>query len=81
MTIVVDIDNQLYDQAKIQARIEHRTIAAQLRLWAMVGKNGLDKPDLPIEFVRDLLLARAEGFELASESVPRGKPSNAIQLD
>jgi len=81
MTIVVPIDNQLYDQAKIQARIEHSTTAAQLGLWAMVGKTALDNPDLPIEFVRDLLLARAEGFDLASEFVPCGKPANAIQLD
>jgi hypothetical protein len=33
----------------------------------------LDNPDLPIDCVRDLLIARAEGPALASPFVPEGK--------
>lgn len=69
----VRIDDQLYEQAKAQAHAERRTIAGQLEFWAMVGKAALDNPDLPIDFVRDLLMARAEGPALASEFIPRGK--------
>ncbi|MCD8504567.1 MAG: hypothetical protein LRY53_06705 [Burkholderiaceae bacterium] len=38
----------------------------------MVGK-AVDNPDLPIAFVRDLLVARAEGPALATKFVPQGK--------
>jgi hypothetical protein len=34
----------------------------------MVGNAALDNPDLPIEFVRELLIARAEGQVLATPS-------------
>jgi hypothetical protein len=38
----------------------------------MVGKAALDNPDLPIDFVRDLLVARAEGPTLATKFVAQG---------
>ena len=44
-----------------QPKAERRTIARQIEFWAMVGKAALDNPDLPIDFVRDLLLAKAQG--------------------
>ena len=73
MSMPVRIDNQLYEQAKAQARAERRTIAGQLEFWAMVGKAALDNPDLPIEFVRDVLVVRAEGSTLATDFVPQGE--------
>ena len=39
----------------------------------MIGKAVLDNPDEPIDFVRDLLIVRAEGRELATPFVPEGK--------
>jgi len=39
----------------------------------LVGRTALDNPDLPIDFVRDLLVARAEGPTLATPFVPEGK--------
>lgn len=39
----------------------------------MVGKAALDNPDLPIDYVRDLLVARAEGKALATPFVPQGR--------
>jgi hypothetical protein len=39
----------------------------------MVGKAALDNPDLPIDFVRDLLVARAEGPTLATKFVAQGQ--------
>jgi hypothetical protein len=73
MSMPVRIDDQLYEQAKAHAHAERRTIAGQLEFWAIVGKAALDNPDLPIEFVRDLLIARAEGPTLATNFVPKGK--------
>jgi len=60
MSMPVRIDQQLYEEAKIASKGECRTISGQLEFWAKVGKAALDNPDLPIEFVRDLMVAKAE---------------------
>ena len=71
MGMPVRIDDHLYEQAKAHAQAERRTIAGQVEFWAMIGKAALDNPDLPIDFVRDLLVARAEGQILATPFVPQ----------
>jgi len=70
MGMPVRIDDALYNEARAHAHAERRTIAGQLEFWAMVGKAALDNPDLPIEFVKDLLIARAEGRSLATPFIP-----------
>ena len=73
MSTPVRIDDQLYAQAKVHAIAERRSIAGQVEFWAMVGKAALDNPDLPTDFVRDLLVARAEGPTLATTFEPQGR--------
>ncbi|MDP2784763.1 MAG: ParD-like family protein [Sulfurimicrobium sp.] len=73
MGMPVRIDDDLYEQARAHARAERRTIAGQIEFWALVGRTALDNPDLPIDFVRDLLVARTEGPTLATPFVPEGK--------
>ncbi len=73
MSMPVRIDDTLYEMARAQANAERRTIAGQIEFWAMVGKAALDNPDLPVDFVRDLLIARAEGPALATPFVPEGR--------
>ncbi len=73
MGMPVRIDDTLYDQARAQAQAERRTIAGQIEFWAMLGRAALDNPDLPIDMVRELLIARAEGPTLATAFVPEGK--------
>lgn len=72
MGMPVRIDDALYDQARAQAQAERRTIAGQIEFWALVGRTALDNPDLPVEFIRDLLVARAEGPALATPFVAEG---------
>jgi len=60
MSMPVRIDDELYEQAKSVSKGECRTIAGQLEFWAKIGKAVLDNPDLPIEFVRELMIARME---------------------
>lgn len=71
----IHINNVLYNEAKMYAKAEHRTITKQIEFWALVGRTALDNPDLPIEFVRDLLIAKAEDISLATPFVPEGKRS------
>ena len=54
------INDDFYEKVKAHATIERRTVTSQLEFWAMLGKAALDNPELPIEFVRDLLIARAD---------------------
>jgi len=70
MSIPVRIDEQLYEEAKSASKGECRTISGQLEFWAKVGKAALDNPDLPIEFVRDLMVAKAEDRQKLSTFKP-----------
>jgi hypothetical protein len=60
MGVPVRINKLLYEQAKTEAKIEHRTITGQIEFWAMVGRAALDNPDLPVSFVAESLLALSE---------------------
>lgn len=73
MGMSVRIDDTLYSQARAQARAEHRTIVGQIEFWAVIGRAALDNPDLPIDFVRDLLVARAEEKTMLTPFIPEGK--------
>lgn len=77
MSTPVRIDKYLYEDAKRQAKAESRTIAGQIEFWAKIGKAALDNPDLPVDFVRDLLVARAEGRDQATPFVPEGRRSES----
>lgn len=74
MGISIRIDESIYNEAKKVARAECRSIPHQIEFWAITGKCALDNPDLPIDFVRDLLISKhqdrslAEPFEFEEES-------------
>jgi hypothetical protein len=55
MSMPVRIEPNLYNRAKKEAAIEHRTIAGQIEFWAQVGRACIDNPDLPVNFVIDSL--------------------------
>jgi hypothetical protein len=65
MGIPIRIDKTIYNEAKKVARAEFRTIPNQIEFWAMVGKCALDNPDLPIEFVKELLITKNQDRSLA----------------
>lgn len=58
MSIAIRIDETIYNAAKKTARAEYRSISHQIEYWAMVGKCALDNQDLPIEFIKDVLIAK-----------------------
>ena len=71
MSIAIRIDDELYEQAKRGAEAEYRTVPLQVTYWAKIGKAALDNPDLPVEFIRDILAAKKRGdfepFEFDAE--------------
>lgn len=73
MSITIRIDESIYDEASKTARAECRTIAHQIEYWAKIGKAALDNPDLPIDFIRDILVARSQNRSLAEPFIPQGR--------
>lgn len=69
----IRIDQKLYEQAKTDALIEHRTIAGQIEFWARVGRAALDNPDLPVSFIAQSLASMQEPREEAEAFVPRSR--------
>ena len=62
-TIPVRMDKTLFDSARIEGKAEFRSAAQQLNFLALVGKNALANPDLPVDFIRDILIAKNQETE------------------
>lgn len=69
----IRINQALYEQAKQDASVEHRSIAGQIEFWARVGRAALDNPDLPVSFVAESLASLAEPRSQAQPFVPRSR--------
>lgn len=59
-TASVRIDQDLFDKAAIMAKALNRTTPKQIEHWAKIGKMMEDNPDLPYEFVKQSVIAKAE---------------------
>ena len=64
-------NQELYQQAKQDALLEHRSIAGQIEFWARVGRAALDNPDLPVSFIAESLASLSEPREQSMPFVPR----------
>ncbi len=69
----IRINQDLYEQAKQDAALEHRSIAGQIEFWARVGRAALDNPDLPVSFVAESLASMAEPRDQSQPFVPRNR--------
>ena len=72
-SISIRIHQELYDQAKQDAEIEHRSISGQIEFWAKLGRAAIDNPDLPISFIAESLASMREPREQAQPFVPRSR--------
>ena len=53
----VNLSGELVMQAKAYAQADHRSMAKQIEYWAMMGRLALENPDLPIDFIRETMVA------------------------
>jgi len=65
MGIPIRIDETIYNEAKKIACAEFRSIPHQIEYWAVIGKCALDNPDLPIELIKDIVIAKHTDITLA----------------
>ena len=70
MGIPIRINAVIYNEAKKVARAEYRSIPNQIEFWAMIGKAALENPDLPIEFIKELLITKHLDRSLAEPFHP-----------
>ena len=58
MGVPIRINEKIYNEAKLTARAECRSIPQQIEFWAKIGKCALDNPDFLVEFIRDILISK-----------------------
>lgn len=60
MSAVVKLSDELMNQAKHYASVYHRSVPKQIEYWSRIGKIAEENPDLPYNFIKDILLALDE---------------------
>ena len=66
----IKISDDLYRVAKWTAEAENRSIAGQIEFWAKIGRAAMDNPDLPVDFIRETLVAKALDRSLGEPFIP-----------
>ena len=59
----VQIDEELFNAAEIEAKANFRSTENQINFWAKVGRNALANPDLPVDFIAQVLIAKNQQTE------------------
>ncbi len=60
MPRAIKLSNQLVEDATKYAKVFHRSPPKQIEHWATIGKFAEDNPDLPLRFVKDILIGLEE---------------------
>jgi predicted transcriptional regulator len=59
-TASIRLDQRLIEKATIMAEVFNRTPPKQIEHWAKIEEIMEDNPDLPYEFVKQAIIAKAE---------------------
>ena len=59
-TTSIRLGQELIHKATIMAKALNRTPPKQIEHWAKIGEMMEDNPDLPYEFVKQAIIAKAE---------------------
>ena len=60
MPKAVKISDELAANAAMYAKIKSRSLAGQVEYWEKLGKIADENPDLPISFIKDVMIGRAQ---------------------
>jgi hypothetical protein len=60
MATALKLSDELIEMAKPHAAAEHRSVPKQIEYWARLGKAVDENPELPLQFIKDTLLAMQE---------------------
>ncbi len=56
MSTAVRISEKLARVAKIQSKVENRSLTGQIEFWAKIGKMAEENPDMPYNLLREILI-------------------------
>ena len=56
MSTAVRISEKLARVAKIQSKVENRSLTGQIEFWAKIGKIAEENPDMPYSLLREILI-------------------------
>lgn len=59
-TSSVRLDQEFVEKASIMAKAFNRSTSKQIEHWAKIGEMMEENPDLPYEFVKQAIIAKAE---------------------
>lgn len=57
MSKAVKLSDKLVEEAKHYAAVSCRSVPGQIEYWSKIGKIVEDNPDLPYEFIKDILIS------------------------
>ena len=60
MAKAIKLSDDLVNDATAHAKAQHRTPPRQIEHWARIGKIAEENPDLPLGFVKDVLVGLEE---------------------
>ncbi|GJI97090.1 hypothetical protein RugamoR57_38080 [Duganella caerulea] len=75
MSIALRLPDYLVEMAKPYAAAEHRSVPKQIEYWARLGKLVDENPGLPLQFIKDTLLAAEEAKAGMLTPYQFGRPS------
>ena len=61
----VKLSDELVLDARLTGEIAERSLAGQIEYWAKLGRAAEDNPDLPIDFIKDILASKGQNRRLA----------------
>ena len=60
MAKAIKLSDELVNDAAINGKAQHRSAPKQIEYWAKIGKIADENPDLPLIFIRGVLLGIEE---------------------
>ncbi|NOQ94758.1 MAG: hypothetical protein GQ547_09025 [Methylophaga sp.] len=60
MATAIKLSDELVDDAALNGKAQHRSTPKQIEYWARIGKIADENPDLPLGFVKGILVGIEE---------------------
>lgn len=73
MSTAIRLPDDLVEKAKKYASIHCRTVPKQIEYWAFLGRIADENPDLPLAFIKEVLMVLSD--------IKEGKTSTFEMLD
>ena len=56
----VNLTDEFVNEAKKYANVYSRSVPKQIEYWSKIGRIAEENPDLPVEFIKDILMGLEE---------------------